>query len=87
MRVAKRASSSHGVNFSPQALNPNAVPASEPFSRRTKMGPESRAHASSIGTGTTSTPVPHAARASACWEGWAAISTGSKAATAFAVAA
>ncbi len=86
-RAANAASSSHGRNFSPQALKPKSTPARPPAPSTTTIGPESRDHESSSPTSKSSTASEHAARATAACSGRTAISTGSKAAIAFATSA
>jgi hypothetical protein len=76
------------LNFSPQELKPKCTPARRPSPSSTKIGPLSRSQESSIGSSTTSTWPVSAARASAasCASAQTMVS-GSKAATALAVAA
>src|SRR3954452_6480011 len=82
-RPAIVASSSHGGNFPPHALNPNCTP--RPSSR--KIGPLSRSHESSIGASQTSTFAVSTARASGPSPGRQTIRTGSNAAIALATPA
>src|SRR5918994_4467254 len=87
MRRGTCASRSYGRYFSPHELNPKWTSAMRPAASRTKIGPLSRIHESSIGSGRISTPSAHRRRTSACCSGSQTMTTGSKAAIALATAA
>ncbi len=81
------ASRSNGRYLLPHELKRKWTSATPPFASVTKIGPLSRIHESSIGIGRISTPSPHIARASDACSGSVTITTGSNAATAFAMVA
>jgi hypothetical protein len=68
-------------------LNPKPLTATSPAALRTKAGPLSRAHESSIGISTTDTPDEHRVVTSRPRPGVQTINTGSKSAMADATAA
>ena len=78
MRFGKSASCWCGCQRPPQALNPKLTTATCPASLRTKIGPLSRTHESSIGMGSGSTVAPQRFRTSVSSPGLQIIVSGSK---------